>query len=283
MVVVAVMILTRSFIQGFSTVAASLISMLKTSSSTDSSTSATQITVEHDEVDAGGKSVKKLSKSRRIVKKSKKPQRSEKFAKAIGSEEHLPKHWSSINEELELQLKLWEFFELLSFLNITFGAIIVKTRLIELLMLYHVFSPEEPVFFSSSSAPSFYLRSARLPSITSALECTPSTRHQNDSRTCCTCHSSTISIPEIYSKKDVLVQDWWARRLEGKDLPIGKTRVTTWTGLAMSTDWPVMTCAKMSYDSILFIVGLRDQPVQIPIDAPRLAEVFIPPYLIVSD
>ena len=62
----------------------------------DSSTSAAQIVVEFDGVDAGGgavgKSVKKSSKSRRIVKKSKKPQRSEKFAKAIGSEERLPKH-----------------------------------------------------------------------------------------------------------------------------------------------------------------------------------------------
>ena len=152
MVMVAVVISTGSFIQGFSRVVAPLISMLRTSSSTDSSTSATQIAVEHDEVDAGGKlvemlskveesssdapkslcplvprtsmlrtssstksstsatqsavkydevdgsgkSVKKSSKSRRIVKKSKKPQSSEKFAKAIGSEERLPKHRSSV-------------------------------------------------------------------------------------------------------------------------------------------------------------------------------------------
>ena len=46
---------------------------------------------------AGGKSIKKLLKSQKIVKKSKKPQRSEKFAKAIGSEERLPKHRSSVN------------------------------------------------------------------------------------------------------------------------------------------------------------------------------------------
>ena len=44
-----------------------------------------------------------------------------------------------------------------------------------------------------------------------------------------------------------------------------------------------MTCAGMSYNSILFIVGLHDQPVQIPIDAPGLAGVFIPPDSIVSD
>ena len=66
--------------------------MLRTSSSTDSSTSATQSVVKYDEVDGGGKLVKKSLKSRKIVKKSKKPQRSEKFAKTIGSEEHLPKH-----------------------------------------------------------------------------------------------------------------------------------------------------------------------------------------------
>ena len=53
--------------------------------------------VEFDGVDAsgggvGGKSIKNSSKSRRIVKKPKKLQRSEKIAKAIGSEERLPKH-----------------------------------------------------------------------------------------------------------------------------------------------------------------------------------------------
>ena len=67
----------------------------------DSSTSAAQIVVEFDGVDAGGgavgKSVKKSSKSRKIVKKSKKPQRSEKFAKVIGLEERLPKYQSSVN------------------------------------------------------------------------------------------------------------------------------------------------------------------------------------------
>ena len=78
-----------------------LTSRLRTSSSTDSSTSAAQIVVEFDGVDAGGgavvKSVEKSSKSRRIVKKVQKLQRSEKFAKAIGSEERLPKHRSSVN------------------------------------------------------------------------------------------------------------------------------------------------------------------------------------------
>ena len=79
--------------------------MLNNSSSTDSSTSVTQIGVKHNEVDAGGKSVGKLSKSQRFVKKSKKLQKSKKFAKAISSEEHLPKHRSSV-KELELPLEL---------------------------------------------------------------------------------------------------------------------------------------------------------------------------------
>ena len=74
-----------------------LTSMLRTSSSARSSTSATESAVKYDEVDGSGKLVKKLSESRKIVKKSKKPQRSEKFAKAIGSEERLPKHRSSVN------------------------------------------------------------------------------------------------------------------------------------------------------------------------------------------
>ena len=66
----------------------------------------TRITVKYDEVGGTvGKSVKKLSRSQRIVKKPEKPQRSEKFIKAIGSEECLPMHQSSV-EELELPLEL---------------------------------------------------------------------------------------------------------------------------------------------------------------------------------
>ena len=83
--------------------------MLRTSLSTNSSTRAAQIVVEFDGVDAGGggggKSVKNSSKSRRIVKKPRKPQRSEKFAKAIGSEERLPRHRSTV-KELELSIEL---------------------------------------------------------------------------------------------------------------------------------------------------------------------------------
>ena len=49
-------------------------------SSMDLSTNTTRIMVKYDEIDSGGgKSVKKLSKSRRIIKKPKKPQRPEKL------------------------------------------------------------------------------------------------------------------------------------------------------------------------------------------------------------
>ena len=42
-----------------------------------------QITVEYDEVDSGiGKSVKKLSKGRKIIKKSEKPQKPEMLQKS---------------------------------------------------------------------------------------------------------------------------------------------------------------------------------------------------------
>ena len=75
--------------------------MLRTSLSTNSSTRAAQIVVEFDGVDAGsggsGKLVKNLSKSWGIIKKPKKPQRFEKIVKAIGLEECLPKHRSSVN------------------------------------------------------------------------------------------------------------------------------------------------------------------------------------------
>ena len=94
-----------------------LTSVLRTSSSTDSSASTAQIVVEFDGVD---QRVQKL-------------QRSEKFPKAIGSEERLPKHWSSVNKELELPLKLCQFFEIFllgpkSSLDTTFGAITDKAK-----------------------------------------------------------------------------------------------------------------------------------------------------------
>ena len=75
-------------------------SMLRTSSSTDLSTNITQTVVEDDGVDSGcDKLVEKLSKSRRIVKKSEKPQRPEKSAKSIGLEKP-----SFLNSNTELAI-----------------------------------------------------------------------------------------------------------------------------------------------------------------------------------
>ena len=63
MMVIAVVIPTGSYLQGFNEIAVPLTSMLSTSSSMDSSTSAIQIAVGYDGIDGGGgKLVKKLSK-----------------------------------------------------------------------------------------------------------------------------------------------------------------------------------------------------------------------------
>ena len=75
----------------------------------DPSTSATQIVVEFDGVDVVVVLLASWLKSRQKVEESskspKKPQRSEKFAMAISSEERLPKHRSSV-KELGLPLEL---------------------------------------------------------------------------------------------------------------------------------------------------------------------------------
>ena len=118
--------------------------MLGTSSSTDSSISATQIAVKYDEVDGGGgKLVEKSSKSRRIVK-SRKTSKAWKVAKVIGSEEYLPKHRASVDSWVWASVK---FAGLESSFDIASGLIMDKAKLMELLMLCHVFSPKEPVFF----------------------------------------------------------------------------------------------------------------------------------------
>ena len=56
----------------------------------------------YDEFDRGrsgasGKLVAKLSKSQKIVKKFKEPQKSKKFTKIISLEEHLPKRQASVD------------------------------------------------------------------------------------------------------------------------------------------------------------------------------------------
>ena len=80
MVVVVVVISIESFI--YCMIVVPLILILKTSSSTAHQLA--QITVKYDEVDGGvGKSVKKLSKGQRIVKKSEKPQRPEKLQRSL--------------------------------------------------------------------------------------------------------------------------------------------------------------------------------------------------------
>ena len=83
MVVVAVVILTGSFIQGFSKIAAPLTSMLRTSSSTDSSTSAAQIVVEFDKVDVVVVLLASWLKSRQKVGESSKSPKSFKGLKNL--------------------------------------------------------------------------------------------------------------------------------------------------------------------------------------------------------
>ena len=62
-----------------------------------------------------------------------------------------------------------------------------------------------------------------------------------------------------------------------------KDTVKTRARLPLSTDWPVMTCVGISYNLILLIIGLHDQPVQISINVSGLAGVCIPPNSIVSN
>ena len=68
----------------------------------DTLTSAAKVIVQYDKVDrnksdASGKLVEKLSKSPKIIKKSKKPQKLKKVMQATGLEERLPKHQSSVS------------------------------------------------------------------------------------------------------------------------------------------------------------------------------------------
>ena len=129
-------------------------SMLRTSSSTNSSTSTTQITVEYDGVDVGdGKWVKESSKSRKTSK-------ARKVAKTISSEERLPKHQSSVGSWIRRTRALVEistvfralFAGLRSSLDTTFGAIIDKAKVVELLMLYCGFSQRNEEDFRAKNA-----------------------------------------------------------------------------------------------------------------------------------
>ena len=122
-----------------------ITSMLRTSLSTDSSFARPRLWLSLMGLMLVMVVVTSRSKSRqKVVKKWKKPQRSEKFAKAIGSEERLPKHRSFV-KKLELPLKLFlTVFRALfagprSSLDTTFGAITDKAKLVELLKLCRVF------------------------------------------------------------------------------------------------------------------------------------------------
>ena len=91
----------------------------KTSSSTDSSNGVAQIVVELMRLMLVVVLVASRSKIRQKVeessKKSKRPQKSKRFAKAIGSEECLPKHQSSVNWKQRTRASVtafWQFFEL---------------------------------------------------------------------------------------------------------------------------------------------------------------------------
>ena len=143
MEVVAVVILTGSFIQGFSAVAASLTSMLETSSSMNPSTSETQIAFQYDEVDGGGKSVKKLSKSRRIVKKSPKNLKGLNSCKGHQFGGMFTKALVLRQQTIQVFVRTLTVFQALfagprSYFNTTLALIIDKAKLMELLMRYHV-------------------------------------------------------------------------------------------------------------------------------------------------
>ena len=125
----------RRSIQGFSKIATPLILMLRTSSSTDSLTSAAQIVVKYNGVDSGGgggKSVKKSSK----VKKTSKAWKICEGQRFGGKFTEAP--------------ILRRFMDTKSSLDITFGSIVVTTKLMELL------KPERHLFWVQPSASNSY-------------------------------------------------------------------------------------------------------------------------------
>ena len=146
----------RRFIQGFRWIATPLTSMLKT---TESSDLAPRELGTDEVVGGGGRADEtvvdssKSSESRRIFKKPEKPQRPEKFAKAIGSEKRLPKHQSSVDLRQRAQAPV-RFTRPRSSLDNTFGAITNKAKLVELLMLCRVFLQWEEDLRAEYSNPS---------------------------------------------------------------------------------------------------------------------------------
>ena len=134
----------RGLIQGFSKIAAPHTLMLRTSASTDSSTSAARVIVKYDEVD-GGRSgaVDKSSKSRRIIKSQKnlkglKNRKGHRFGGTFTEAPILSQLDTRNSRALTVFRALFAGTRRSS-LDTTFELIIVKARLMELLMLCHVF------------------------------------------------------------------------------------------------------------------------------------------------
>ena len=114
--------------------------MLRTSSSTKLSTKATQSAVKYDEVDGGGKSIKKSSKSWRIGKESKSfkglrnllrlsVRRNIYQSTGLSSTKNSSFRWSSDSFSCS-------FARPKSSLKAAFASVIDKVQLVELLMLF---------------------------------------------------------------------------------------------------------------------------------------------------
>ena len=124
--------------------------MFKTSLSTDSSTGATRFTIKYDKLDGGSdKLVEKLSKIWRIVKKSKNCQRAQKASKVwkICKNHRFGGTFTKVSvlcqQRAQASVKALTVFRALfarprSSFNTTFRVITNRQKLVELLMLCHV-------------------------------------------------------------------------------------------------------------------------------------------------
>ena len=161
--------------------------MLRTSSSTDLSSSAAQVVVKYDKVDDVRWCWRQVG--RRIVKKSKNRQKARKTSKAWKScAGHRFGGTFTLRRFIDRASTVFQALfagPRRSSLDTNFESIIDKAKLMELLMLCHVFPISQkrkifeprpsPAMTNNPSAPSIFLQSARFSSATSALECTPGT------------------------------------------------------------------------------------------------------------
>ena len=217
---------------------------------------------------------KSCQKSRRIVKEPKKLQRSEKFTKGIGLEERLPKHRSSINEEVKLPLEFWQFFELRlhdpGTLSISFSKRLLTCQSKWSCWCSVVFflRGARKIFesFTNRNQWSFCtkvcLQNARPPSAQILQMRSGRNRPSPESAWCLGgCWESGASPRALWHRENsrTCCQE---RALDLQSLPIPTHR------------WKVT-----SYDSILIVDRLKkilcDEPVQIPIDAPRLPDSIV--------